>query len=225
MATAPIRVVTVDRLPLVHAGVRQMLSTFPDLAVVGEAAHPREVPHLPTLTEGAIILTEVDELGPEWQAAIQRLVRDARKCRVVIFTRDATATRVRQAVRAGVQGYLMKHMQPISLAQALRSIADGQQVFAPEAIRATMLTPLEEPPLTATLSEREREVLTLLAHGLSNQAISTRLCVSRATVKYHCQNVFSKLGVESRTQAVALAYTHNLVPPLRADSDLCGQPL
>lgn len=138
---------------------------------------------------------------------------------VVVFTTRVSAERVYRALRAGVHGFLLKQMAPLNLAHALRSLAAGQQVFAPEATMAMASAPPGEQSPGQDLSQREREVLALLARGFSNQAISVRLCLSRATVKFHCSNLFAKLGVVSRSQAVAAAYRRNLVPHLVADGD------
>jgi DNA-binding CsgD family transcriptional regulator len=143
--TPQIRLLTIDVLPLVHAGVRQIVAGFPDIELIG-----------------------------------------------------------------GAQGYLLKNVQPLALAQALRSIATGQRVFDPEVIGAA-LTPRPR-DLLSGLTHREREVLTLLARGMSNSEIGLRLCVSKATVKFHCSQLFSKLGVQSRAQVIAAAYAHNLIP-------------
>jgi DNA-binding NarL/FixJ family response regulator len=137
-------------------------------------------------------------------------IPDALQAPMVVFTMQADETCVRQALEAGAQGFLLKNVQPLALAQALRNIAAGQRVLAPEVISAA-LTPRSR-DRQIDLTHREREVLTLLARGLSNSEIGLRLCVSKATVKFHCSQLFSKLGVRSRAQAIATAYTHNLVP-------------
>jgi DNA-binding NarL/FixJ family response regulator len=219
MATPPIPVLTVDRLPLVHAGVRQLLSTFPDIELVGESYTFGELLRQLIRRPGAIILVEIDDLGAEWSQQLQLLVRDAPQARVVVFTMEATPDRVSRALLAGVHGYLLKQAQPLTLAQALRSVAVGQQVLDPEATQAIMAP---EPPgalLLDMLSRREREVLALLAAGLSNQAIGARLYLSPATIKFHCANLFTKLGVRTRSQAIAAAFANNLVPHLVPASD------
>lgn len=216
---ASIRVLTVDRLPLVHAGVRQLLSPFPDIAIVGEAFALTDLTGQSARLAATVILLEIDDFGAEWPAVVQALIRDATGVRVVVFTLSATPERVYQAIQAGVHGYLLKQAQPLTLAQALRSIAVGQQVLDPEATAAMLSLQPGKTPLITTLSRREHEVLALLSAGLSNQAIAARLCVSRATVKFHCGNLFSKLGVETRSQAVALAFTNNVVPRLVTDYD------
>ncbi len=213
----PVRVLTIDTLPLVHAGVRQLLAAFPDIHLVGEAFDLNDALRLAVACAPTVVLAEIDELGPEWPTALRRL-GSALCVPVVVFTREADAESVRQALAAGVQGFLLKNTQPLALAQALRSVAAGQQVFAPEVLGSAFSAQPRD--LTAeTLTRREREVLNLLARGLSNDQIGARLCVSRATVKFHCGQIFAKLGVQSRAQAVALAYSHNLVPRLIVEAE------
>lgn len=215
-APAPIRVLTVDRLPLVHAGVRQLLSPFPDIAIVGEAFALADLPCQPARLAATIVLLDIDDLGGDWPGVLPTLTRDGSGVRVVVFTLTATPERVHQALRAGVHGYLLKQIEPLALAQALRSIAAGQQVLDPEAANALLYARRTAASLGDQISQREREVLTLLAAGLSNQAIAAHLCVSRATVKFHCGNLFGKLSVRTRGEAIAAAFAHNLVPPVVA---------
>jgi DNA-binding NarL/FixJ family response regulator len=210
----PIRVLTIDALPLVHAGVRQLLAAFPDIRLV-EAFDLTDALRLGVVCAPTVVLAEIDALGPEWPAALRRLA-GALHIPVVVFTIEADAEYVRQAHAVGVQGFLLKNCQALALAQALRNVAAGRHVFAPEVVGVTLAAQPRSLPHD-TLTRREREVLTLLARGLSNQEISARLCVSRATVKYHCGQIFTKLEVQNRSQAVALAYTRNLVPRLIAE--------
>ncbi|MGQ9928266.1 MAG: LuxR C-terminal-related transcriptional regulator [Chloroflexaceae bacterium] len=193
--TTPVRVLTIDSLPLVHAGVRQLLATFPDMHVVGGAFDLNDALQLGAACAPRVVLTEIQDFGPEWPAALRRLAAVLR-VPVVVFTLEANVEQVRQALGIGVQGYLLKNTQALALAQALRSIVAGQQVFAPEIMVSTFSA---RPDLAGEmLTRREREVLMLLARGLSNDEIGARLCVSRATVKFHCGQIFAKLGVQSR---------------------------
>ena len=211
----PVRVLTIDPLPLVHAGVRQLLAAFPDLQPVGEAFDLNEALQFSAMRAATVALVEIDTLGPEWPAALQQLA-GALRIPVVVFTLKADSEQVRQALAAGVQGFLLKNIQPLALAQALRSIVAGQRVVAPEAFN-TALAAQPRDVAWNTLTRREREVLSLMTRGCSNNEIGARLCVSRATVKYHCGQIFAKLGVESRAQAIVAAYTRNLVPRLIAE--------
>ncbi|NTU79526.1 MAG: response regulator transcription factor [Chloroflexales bacterium] len=212
-----IRVLTVDSRPIIHAGVRQLLANFPDIVFVGAAFDREEAFVLARSWTPDIVLIESDDLGQAWPDALRRLVRE-RAGAVVVFTMAATEEGSYQMLQAGVQGVLLKGIQPFTLAQALRGIAAGQQVFDPEVTRAA-LTMKPGSRTTEGLSSRERDVLALLANGLSNHEISHRLCVSQATVKFHYANIFGKLGVRTRAQAVAVAYTHQLIPRVVVDRE------
>lgn len=219
--TPPIRVMTVDTLPLVHAGVRQMLAPFADIELVGEACDLHDALRLGAQHAPTLVLAELDALGADWPGGLRRLA-ELLQASTVVFALQADESRVRQALDAGAQGFLLKSVQPLALAQAIRSIAAGQRVFDPEVIGAALAPRPREAPIG--LTHREREVLTLLARGLSNSEIGLRLCVSRATVKFHCGQLFSKLGVKSRAQAIAAAYAHNLVPLVIGERERAGAP-
>jgi DNA-binding NarL/FixJ family response regulator len=184
-----------------------------------------DVLHDPQRDAGVVALIEIADLEPGWDTEVQRLMRAAPTMRVVVFTLDATPEQVRRARQIGMHGYLLKQIDSFALASALRALAGGRRVFAPE------LTLAEPPgrqsirPLSIELSRREREVLALLTNGLSNRAISARLCVSSATVKFHCGNIFAKLGVTNRAQAVIAAFRYDLVPRLVAESAEREHPL
>ncbi len=215
-ATPQIRLLTIDALPIIHAGVRQMLAAFADIELVGEACDLRDALRIGAQRTPTLVLTEIDALGADWPGALRRLA-GALQAPTVVFTLRADEGCVRQALEVGAQGFLLKSVQPLALAQALRSVAAGQRVFDPEVIGAALAPRPHDLP--AGLTHREREVLALLARGLSNSEIGLRLCVSKATVKFHCGQLFSKLGVQSRAQAIAAAYIHNLVPRVIAERD------
>lgn len=216
---APIRVCTLDSQPLVHGGVRQLLSLYTDIVLVGEAYDVDDLLRVAEHGAPLLALVEIDDLGPDWAGALRRL-RSARPgLRLAVLTASLDAGTVRAALQAGASGYFLKRVQPLTLAQGVRSIAAGQQVLDPEATRA-LLADEHDPegaPLLA-LSQREREVLTLMARGLANKEIADRLCVSLSTVKFHIAGILSKLGVRSRAQAIVHAYEHSLVPRIVVDA-------
>jgi NarL family two-component system response regulator LiaR len=119
---------------------------------------------------------------------------------------------VQRALRAGAIGYLLKGVSIDELANAIRSAKAGQPTLATEAVQALVQTPNASPKLGSDLSEREQQVLQLLADGLSNAEIAERLVVSVAAVKYHVSSILSKLGAANRTEAVTLAWQHDLMP-------------
>lgn len=210
-----IRVLTLDATPLVHCGVRQMLSAFDDIRLVGEAADLDDAIALSASCAPEIALVEIADLGPAWAAELGRIARSAARPRVVVFTAAADRALVREAVRAGAQGFLLKNLQPMTLAQAVRGVAAGHQIFAPEVTYRLMAEQPQDLPGDIALSTREAEVLALLVDGLSNPEIAARLCLSKATVKFHCGRIYLKLGVSSRAQAIVKAYAHQLIalPP------------
>ncbi|MDQ1136005.1 DNA-binding NarL/FixJ family response regulator [Microbacterium sp. SORGH_AS 1204] len=198
-----IRVVIADDHPVVRAGVRALLDTEPDIAVVGEAATPDE----------AVALAE--ELGPELvlmdlqfgdraagAEATRRLRALAAPPYVLVLTNYDTDGDILAAVEAGASGYLLKDAPPHDLLAGVRAAAAGQSALAP-AIAGRLLARLREPRVT--LSIREIEVLRLVARGASNAEVAGRLHITDATVKSHLAHVFSKLGVSSRTAAVSAA--------------------
>ncbi|NTU82406.1 MAG: response regulator transcription factor [Chloroflexales bacterium] len=216
---------TIDRLPLVHAGVRQLLAAFPDLNIAGEAYDVAEALLLGARCAPDIALVEIADLGSAWPEALRSLIRGVPGVRCIAFTATAELTLVRETLQAGAQGYLLKHVDALSLAHALRSVATGRQVFSPEATQVALAPQQEALPEIAHLSLREREVLTLLACGLSNDEIAARLHVSYSTVKFHCRALFQKLGVTSRGQAIAWAYAQRLVPTATAGLSASARPL
>jgi DNA-binding NarL/FixJ family response regulator len=203
-----IRVLVLDSLPLVHAGVRQLLADFPDLAIAGAVCNHDEALRVAARCAPHILLVEIADLGAEWTATLQSLVRKLPHMRLVVFTGTADYVPMREALQAGAQGYLLKNTAAFDLAQALRRVANGQTVFAPELSAGAQHDLLRD---RFALSKREREVLDLLTHGLSNDEIAGRLHLSSSTVKFHCGGLFQKLGVTNRAQAIARAYAYRIV--------------
>lgn len=212
MTTSPIRVLTLDSTAIVHAGVQQLLRAFPDIKPAGEAYSTSELSRLLERHGPAVVLVEIDDLGRGWGETVKGLAASWPASHFIVFTTHARPEHVRTTVEVGLGGYLLKRVQALTLAQALRSVAVGQQVFHPEATQAMLSPQPERDTLREEFSQREREVLALMACGLSNDAIGARLYISRATVKFHCSRIFAKLGVETRAQAIGLAFRHNLVP-------------
>lgn len=209
-----IRVMTIDSQPLVHGGVRHLLSEFADIELVGEAYDLCGAVRIAERCSPDIVLVEIADLGLDWQGALGHLGRAHPMMQLVVFTTLNDAEMVRSALQTGASGYLLKNVWPLSLAQALRSIAGGQRVLAPEVSDALITAQRSEAPLCEQLSPREREVLTLLVRGLSNKEIGLQLHVSTSTVKFHCASIFGKLGVKTRAQAVVHACEGRLVPRL-----------
>lgn len=215
-----LRVLTLDSLPVIHAGVGQLLAPFPDLAVAGHAYSAAEALLLGARLRPHLALVEIRDLGAAWPEALAGLARDLPGVAPVVFTTTAEVGALREALRAGARGYLLKNADALGLAQALRAVATGRTAFAPEALEAAVALHRDAEPERPALSPREREVLALVAHGLSNDEIAARLHVSTSTVKYHCRTLFQKLHVTSRAQAIARAYACQLVPLALAEGEL-----
>ncbi|HEU4324596.1 MAG TPA: response regulator transcription factor [Roseiflexaceae bacterium] len=206
-----IRVMLVDDHPLALSGLRNFLSGFADLELAGEACSGREaVQRYPEVWPDVVLM---DLLMPDMDgiAAIQAIRVLDHQARIVALTSLYDADHVQKVLQAGAVGYLFKDVTAFELAQAIRLASGGCVVLSPSALQALNHTPQVTGEDGVLLSEREQEVLTLLAQGYSNQEIAVLLHLSRPTVKYHLANLFSKFGVSRRTEAVAEAYRRGLI--------------
>ncbi|MFD6245882.1 response regulator [Streptomyces roseolus] len=204
-----VRLLLADDHPVVRAGLRAVLDTEPDFTVVGEAATAERAVALATAGGVDVVLMDLQfgagMHGSEATAAITAVPGGPR---VLVLTTYDTDADILAAVEAGASGYLLKDAPPEELAAAVRTAAAGQSALAPAVahrLMDRMRTPAE------ALTKRELEVLQLVGEGLSNQQISKVLFLSQATVKSHLVHVFAKLGVDSRTAAVAAARERRLI--------------
>ncbi|WP_433260492.1 response regulator [Actinosynnema sp. CS-041913] len=199
----PIRLLLADDHPVVRAGLRAVLETEPDLVIVAEAATAEEAVALATGGEIDVVLMDLrfngGMTGAEATAAIT--ARPGAPRVVVITTYDTDADTL-PAIEAGATGYLLKDAPPEDLAAAVRAAAAGHTALAP-AVADRLINRLRTPG--TGLTRREAEVLALVADGLSNQAVGARLHLTEGTVKSHLARIYTKLGVNSRTAAVATA--------------------
>ena len=215
-----IRVVLVDDEAMVRVGLRMVLTAEPDVEVVGEAAAGAEAVDAVLAGEPDVVLMDVRMPHVDGLEGARRVLAARPETRVVILTTFDEDEHVAAALRAGVSGFLLKVSPPEHLVAAVRTVAGGGGLLDPavtlrviESFAATPATPREQGRLLAELTEREREVLRLVARGLSNAEIAARLYLGEATVKTHVSRVLGKLGVRDRVQAVALAYEGGLVRP------------
>lgn len=217
MAAGPdaVRVLVVDDEPLVRAGLRVVLDGEPDLEVVGEAADGAEVPGAVAATRPDVVLLDVRMPRVDGIAATRAIVARDPAPRVLVMTTFEHDDHVLDALRAGAHGFLLKRARPQDLAQAVRVVALGESLLFPDAVRrlATTHPPSGDALRSARLSEREGEVLRLMATGRSNQEIATELFLGVETVRTHVGNLLGKLGVRDRTQAVIAAYESGFVRP------------
>jgi DNA-binding NarL/FixJ family response regulator len=206
---APIRLLLADDHPIVRAGLRAVLDTEPDFAVAGEAATAERAVELASLGAYDVVLMDL-QFGAGMHGAEATAAITARPGapRVLVLTTYDTDADILAAVEAGAAGYLLKDAPPEELAAAVRTAASGQSALAPAVahrLMDRMRTPAE------ALTRRELEVLQLVGDGLSNQQISKQLFLSQATVKSHLVHIYAKLGVDSRTAAVAAASARRLI--------------
>lgn len=202
-----IRLLLADDHPVVRAGLRAVLETEPDLEVVAEASSAEEAVRLAAGVDVVLMDLQFGSgmHGSEATAAIT-VAADAPK--VLVLTTYDTDGDILAAIEAGATGYLLKDAPPEDLAAAVRNAATGQTVLAP-AVAHRLMNRMRTP--AAALSPREIEVLGLVADGLSNLEISKRLFLSQATVKSHLVHIYTKLGVDSRTAAVAAGKAQGLI--------------
>jgi NarL family two-component system response regulator LiaR len=209
----PIRVVLVDDHAMLRGGLSFFLKGFDDLELVGEASGGKEAVSLCAETEPDVVL--MDMMMPDMDGAeATRTIREQQpNVQVIALTSFQEEGLIERALQAGAIGYLLKNVTAEDLAQAIREAHAGRSTLAPEAtavlIRATRQR-ADQPDYG--LTAREREVLSLLVEGLSNAQIAERLVISVATVKFHVRGVLTKLGVSSRTEAVAMALQQGLIP-------------
>jgi DNA-binding NarL/FixJ family response regulator len=214
-----INVLLADDQRLVRAGFRLMLEGEPDLTVVGEAGDGEEAVRLARAGAPDVVLMDVRMPGLDGIQATRRIVTDPALAgvRVVILTTFDMDEYVYGALRAGASGFLLKDTEPTELIHAVRVAARGDALIAPAITRrliAEFARRVTRPaPELTGLTEREREVLGLVASGLSNEEIAARLVLSPATVKTHVSRILAKLAARDRAQLVVMAYESGLVTP------------
>jgi DNA-binding NarL/FixJ family response regulator len=215
-----IRVLIADDQALVRAGFRKLLESAPDIEVVGEAADGQQAVDQARRLRPTLVLMDIRMPRLDGIEATRRLAGEADAMRVLILTTFGLDDYVYEALRAGASGFMLKDAPPEELLAAVEVVAGGDALIAPAVTRSVIEefvrrspAPAPEPPSLAELTAREREVLQLLAAGLTNAEIAERLVVSDGTVKTHVAHVLAKLGVRDRVQAVILAYETGLVRP------------
>jgi DNA-binding NarL/FixJ family response regulator len=217
----PIQVLLVDDQPLLRTGFRMVLGAEPDLDVVGEAGDGVEAVELTRRLLPSVVLMDVRMPRLDGVAATRAIVAAGLPSRVLVLTTFDLDEYVVGALRAGASGFLSKDVPAEDLIAAIRTVAAGDAVVSPRILRRLLdqfSDRLPEPgvdrrrPLSV-LTEREQEVLTLMARGRSNGEIARELFVSETTVKTHVGHVLTKLGLRDRVQAVILAYETGLVRP------------
>lgn len=207
----PIRVLIVDDHAMVRKGLVAFLKNQPELDLVGEACDGREAIDACVQNHPDVIL--MDLVMPEMGgvAATRAIHQRWPHVQVIALTSFQDKELVQDALQAGAIGYLLKNVSGEELAEAIHQAHSGRPTLAPEAVQALIQPPSEVESLSASLTRREHEVLSLLVKGMSNPEIAGKLFISRATVKVHISNILSKLGVANRAEAISLAIQNKLV--------------
>ncbi|HSH77686.1 MAG TPA: response regulator transcription factor [Herpetosiphonaceae bacterium] len=220
--TGPIRVLIVDDHIVVRKGIRALMVTEPDIEVVGEANDGEEAIAESAQLRPDVILMDLVMPQIDGITAIQRILASQPEARILVLTSFDADDKVFPAIRAGAQGYVLKDAGPAELVRAIQRVSRGESSLHPAIARRVLQElahPAERPSTSEPLTEREADVLRLVAHGQSDHQIGASLCISEATVRKHLSNIRNKLNLTSRTQAALYALREGLT-----SLDKCDQP-
>ena len=213
MEDAKIRVLVADDHPMLREGLVAVLDTQQDFEVVGEAADGSEVVRLAERLNPDVILLDLEMPGVDGVAALEKLRSAGSEARTIVFTAYDTDERILGALRAGARGYLLKGASRTEIFDAIRTVHAGGSLLQPVVTNKLLQTMSrkERREETEPLTPREIEVLGLLALGLQNKEISSRLFITERTVKFHVSSLMHKLGAENRTETVTIAAQRGLI--------------
>ncbi|WP_276356473.1 response regulator [Cohnella caldifontis] len=206
----PLKIVIVDDHPMFRHGVRTLLSTTPDLQVVGEAGNGEEAVALAESLQPDVMLMDIRMPGMSGMEVTRRIAAKSPAIRILVLTMFEDDASVFTAMRSGAKGYVLKEADKDELLRAIRAVGNGEAIFSP-GIAARMIEyfaisrPAASAELFPELSAREREVLYLMTEGLSNAAIASKLDISGKTVANYIANILNKLQVQDREEAMRLA--------------------
>jgi len=210
MSDSPIRVLIVDDHPVVRDGLRGIFESTAEFEVAGEAGNGAEAVTRARALKPDVVLMDLRMPDVDGVTAIKRLAELGLDSRVLVLTTYDTDSDVVPAIEAGATGYLLKDAPRTELLRAVRAAARGEAVLSPSV--ATRLLGQVRAPAREPLSNRELDVLALVARGTSNRDTATRLFISEATVKTHLLHIYAKLGVNDRAAAVATGFERGLLP-------------
>jgi two-component system, NarL family, response regulator LiaR len=207
----PIRILIVDDHAMVRSGLKNFIFGFDWMEIAGEAATGAEA--LAFCEDHAVDVVLMDMVMPEMDGteATQRILSLGKPIKIIILTSFHEQNQIEQALQAGATSYMLKNVTAAELAQAIQAAHAGRATLAPEATAALINATRHKHGLGSDLTERELQVLALLAKGFSNSKIAAELNISNATTKFHLSNIFSKLGAENRVEAVTIALENNLL--------------
>jgi DNA-binding NarL/FixJ family response regulator len=214
-------VLVVDDQALVRVGLRKILEAEPDMTVIGEAEDGQDAAFEARRLAPAVVLMDIRMPVLDGIEATRRIVSTSPASRVIVLTTFGLDTYVYEALHAGASGFMLKDAPPEEIVAAVRLVANGEALLAPavtrsvieEFVRREKPPPRSPPAAVEELTPREREVLDLLAQGLSNPEICERLVISEATAKTHVARILQKLNLRDRVQVVIYAYETGLVAP------------
>ncbi len=213
MEDAKIRILVADDHPMLREGLVAVLDTQQDFEVVGEAADGSEVVRLAERLNPDVILLDLEMPGVDGVAALEKLRSAGSEARTIVFTAYDTNERILGALRSGARGYLLKGASRTEIFDAIRTVHAGGSLLQPVVTNKLLQTMSrkERREETEPLTPREIEVLGLLALGLQNKEIASRLFITERTVKFHVSSLMHKLGAENRTETVTIAAQRGLI--------------
>ena len=207
----PIRVMLVDDHTMVRRGLAIFLKVYDDLELVGEAENGEDAIQLCAKVLPDVVLMDIVMPVMDGSTAIRIIRQQFPQVQVIALTSFIEGQLINNALEAGAIGYLLKNVLADDLARAIRAAHSGRATLSPEAAQVLVEAVNQPPAPGLDLTEREREVLSLMVEGLNNTQIAGRLAVSPSTIKSHVSNILSKLGAESRTEAVTLALRSRII--------------
>lgn len=211
MTQAKIRVLIVDDHFMVRDGLKVFVDVLPDMECVGEASNGEEAVRVCQQVRPDVVLMDLVMPGTDGVSATEAIRKQFPETRVLALTSFVDKDLVQKAVRAGATGYLLKNASMPQLASAIRQAHEGRPTLSVEATEALMSAAAESTSLGQDLTERELEVLAALGEGMTNFEIARRLTITESTTRFHITNIFMKLGVSNRTEAVRVALRLKLI--------------
>lgn len=207
-----IKVLLVDDHEMVRIGLAAFLATEEDIEVVGEANSGEEGLQLALAYQPDVVLMDLVMEGMDGIESTKAILSELPNCKVIVLTSYIDDEKVYPVIEAGAFSYLLKTSRATEIAQAIRSAMKGEPILEAQ-VASKMMNRFRQakPALHDSLTEREMEVLRLIAQGMSNQELADHLCIGIKTVKFHVTNILAKLEVEDRTQAAIYAFKHGLV--------------
>ncbi len=206
-----IKLILVDDHAVVRSGLGKFLKVNKDFQLVGEASDGEEAIQMAALHKPDVILMDLMMPGMDGVAATHEIHKKHPHIKIIALTSFSDQNMVNGALQAGAIGYLQKNVTAAELANAIRSACAGRMILSPEAAQALAESAAQPQIPGNQLTDRERDVLKCMAQGLNNQEIAEQLVISLGTVKFHVSNIFQKLGIDSRVEAVKVAIEQKLV--------------